>query len=164
VNDTSRNDLRWPADDLPRNADDLSGDADNLSNKSARSMGIISEMQSIVRTACEPATPGESVNSAILRASRRLKIGFRRAREFWYGEKINVRAHEADHMRAAELRLLAERHRRLLGEIALIRARLDAQSETEGGAAPGARAAVAERAGGGGGEAADAPRIGTAAD
>lgn len=134
---------------------------DDMSSNSARAKAIISEMQSIVHRAAEPREPGETVNGAIRRAAWRLSVPFRRARGFWYGERINVRAHEAEHMRAAELRLLAERGRRLTGEIALIRARLDAQAQADGSAAPGARAAVDQREPGGAGSEAVAPRLST---
>ena len=96
---------------------------------------IANEMQAITRHAAEPWLPGESVKAAIGRAARTLGIGYRRARSFWYGEAVAVRAIEADRMRAAELALLAQRHRRLMLELAAIKARLDAADEAEAGAA-----------------------------
>lgn len=115
---------------------------------------ITSEMQAITRHAAEPWQPGDSVKAAIGRAARTLGIGYRRARSFWYGEHVAVRACEADQMRAAELALLAQRERRLEHELAAIKARLDAGDE----ASPGAAAAVARRRGGGGAEAAGVVR------
>jgi len=121
---------------------------------------ITVEMQAITRRAAEPLLPGDSVKAAILRASRTLGIGYRRAWSFWYGESVSVRAIEADRMRAAELLLLAQRSRRLAQELASIRARLDAaknHQENHQGAA--ARAALARREGLGGGKVAGETRV-----
>ncbi len=98
---------------------------------------IVIEMQGITRRAAEPLRPGDNVKATIARAARTLGIGYRRARSFWYGEPVAVRAIEADRMRAADLRLLAARERRLELEIAAIRARLDAADQAEAGAAAG---------------------------
>lgn len=114
----------------------------------ADTLAIATEMQAITRSAAEPWLPGESVKAAILRASRTLGIGYRRARSFWYGEQVSVRAFEADRMRAAELRLLSQRQRRLMQELAAIRARLDAADQAEDSAAAG----VDRRKAGSGGE------------
>lgn len=143
------------------------------SMKTARDAGITSEMQSIVRSASEPVEPRETVGSQILRASRKLGISYRRARTYWYGYAYAVRAHEADAMRRQQLRLLADRERRLSAELALIRATLDAQTSQDGARSVGARdavgdrpaaggethAAVAWRDGGGGSEEAAGPRL-----
>jgi hypothetical protein len=90
---------------------------------------IASEMQSITRRAAEPWLPGDSVKAAIGRAARTLGIGYRRARSFWYGESVAVRAFEADQMRAAETLLLTQRRQRLEQELAALRARLDGADE-----------------------------------
>ncbi len=90
---------------------------------------IASEMQSITRNAAGPWQPGDSVKAAIGRAARTLGIGYRRARSFWYGETVAVRAIEADQMRAAETRLLTQRRQRLEQELATLRARLDATDQ-----------------------------------
>jgi hypothetical protein len=106
---------------------------------------ITAEMRSIVHAAAEPWQPGEHVKAAILRASRKLGIGYRRTRSFWYAQPVRVRADEADRLRAVELRLLAERQRRLARELQVIRARLDGHHETTRGPPAGAAAAVACR-------------------
>lgn len=109
---------------------------------------IASEMQSITRSAAGPWQPGDSVKAAIGRAARTLGIGYRRARSFWYGEAVSVRAFEADRMRAAEQLLLQQRQRRLMQELAAIRARLDASDQAEDSAS----AAVDRRKAGCGGQ------------
>lgn len=114
----------------------------------ADTLAIATEMQAITRGAAGPWLPGDSVKAAIGRAARTLGIGYRRARSFWYGEPVSVRAIEADRMRAAELRLLSHRQRRLMQELAAIRARLDAADQAEDSAA----AAVDRREAGRGGE------------
>ncbi len=101
---------------------------------------IAHEMQAITRRAAEPWLPGDSVKAAIGRASRTLGIGYRRARSFWYGESVAVRAIEADRMRAAETLLLTQRRQRLEQELAALRARLD-------GAHQGGVEAAADRSG-----------------
>jgi hypothetical protein len=108
---------------------------------------IASEMQSITRNAAGPWQPGDSVKAAIGRAARTLGIGYRRARSFWYGESVAIRATEADRMRAAERALLAERERYLTHELTIIKARRDAADEA---AAVGA-AVLARHVGGKGG-------------
>lgn len=95
---------------------------------------LVSEMQAIVRRAAEPWRPGDSVKAGIARASRRLDIGFRRARTFWYGNPCAVLALEADRLREADLRLLADERHRLASKIEMIRARINARAgvdETE---------------------------------
>ena len=98
---------------------------------------IVHEMQSITRRAAEPWQPGDSVKAAIGRAARTLGIGYRRARSFWYGESVAVRAIEADQMRAAEALLLTRRRQRLEHELAAIKARLNGADEKEAGHAAG---------------------------
>ena len=85
----------------------------------------VSEMQRIVRSAAEPAVPGESVKAALGRAARRLGLGYRRARTFWYGDACSVRAWEADRLRTLQLRLIEERLQRLDHERAMLRAQLE---------------------------------------
>ena len=96
---------------------------------------INQEMQAITRAAAEPWVPGDSVKAAIGRAARTLGIGYRRARSFWYGDEVAVRAIEADRMRIAELHLLTQRQQRLRAELALIKARLDGSENDEGNVA-----------------------------
>jgi hypothetical protein len=96
---------------------------------------IASEMQSITRNAAGPWQPGDSVKAAIGRAARALGINYRRARSFWYGESVAVRATEADRMRAAETLMLKQRRQRLEQELATIKAKLDAADQAEAGAA-----------------------------
>jgi hypothetical protein len=115
---------------------------------------ITIEMQSITRRAAEPWMPGDNVKGAIGCAARALGIGYRRARSFWYGESVAVRAAEADQLRAAEKLLLAARRRRLEQELAAIRARLDASDEADAGGV----AAVTRRRGDVRAKAADAVR------
>jgi hypothetical protein len=120
---------------------------DNRDRNAAMSdTAIASEMQAITRNAAGPWQPGDSVKAAIGRAARTLGIGYRRARSFWYGEQVAVRAFEADRMRAAETLLLGERQRRLEHELAAIRARLDAADQEEAAA----HAVVARREAGSG--------------
>lgn len=111
---------------------------------------IASEMQSITRSAAGPWQPGDSVKAAIGRAARTLGIGYRRARSFWYGEQVSVRAFEADRMRAAETLLLTQRRQRLEQELAALRARLDAADQGEAEATAdrdqGETEAIADRA------------------
>jgi hypothetical protein len=91
------------------------------------------EMQAITRHAAEPWLPGDSVKAAIGRAARALGIGYRRARSFWYGESVAVRAIEADRLRAAAALLLTQRRQRLEQELAAIRAMLNASDEKAAG-------------------------------
>lgn len=93
---------------------------------------VTAEMRGIVKLAAEPALPGESVKAAIGRAARQLSLNYRRAYTFWYGEHCAVLAHEADRLRTAELRLLAERRVRLTTELKQITARLNALEERAG--------------------------------
>ena len=86
---------------------------------------VASEMRGIVVEASWPAEPGESVKAAILRASRRLHLGYARARAYWYDQVRMVPAEEADRLRAIRDQLLAERLARLDAEAALIRSRLE---------------------------------------
>lgn len=85
---------------------------------------IATEMQSIVRAAAEPIQPDDSVKARIRRASRKLGLTYRRTRTFWYAHPCAVRASEADQLRQLELRLLAERQRRLAAELETIQVRL----------------------------------------
>jgi hypothetical protein len=101
------------------------------------SASIAHEMQSITRRAAEPWQPGDSVKAAIGRAARTLGIGYRRARSFWYGESVAVRAIEADQMRAADSLALTQRRQRLEHELAAIKARLKGADEKEAGHAAG---------------------------
>lgn len=101
----------------------------------AMSDAIVAEMQTIVRRAAEPWRPGDSVKAAIDRAARRLGIGFRRARTFWYGVPCAVRAAEADLLRAADLQGLRVRREALAAEMAEIEARLVARERAADGLA-----------------------------
>jgi hypothetical protein len=121
----------------------------------ADTFAIANEMQSITRRAAEPWLPGDSVKAAIGRASRALGIGYRRARSFWYGETVAVRAIEADRMRAAELALLTQRQLRLVQELAAIGARLNAADQPMVGEA----ADLVRRKAGQGGAVATGPRV-----
>ena len=85
---------------------------------------VAAEMRSIVVEAAWPAEPGESVKAAILRASRRLKLGYSRARAYWYEQVRLVPAEEADRLRAARAALRAERLARLDAEMVLLRAQI----------------------------------------
>jgi hypothetical protein len=146
------------------------GDVDNRSRDADMADAIAIEMQTITRRAAEPWLPGDSVKAAIGRASRALGIGYRRARSFWYGEAVAVRAIEADRMRAAEQALLAKRRQRLEHELAAIEARLDAANEAAAGGVVGVAretagedaepADVAQREADGGGAAAGSGRVG----
>jgi hypothetical protein len=100
---------------------------------------IIVEMQAITRLASEPWEPGDSVRVAISRAAHALGLSYRRARSFWYGDAVSVRAFEADQIRAAERAFLVKRRRRLQRELTVIEERLgldrrdvDSDGETAG--------------------------------
>lgn len=83
---------------------------------------ILAEMHGIVRRAAEPRLAADTAKAAISRAAERLGIPFRRARSFWYSESTAaVGAAEAEKLRAAELRLLQERRRRLEEELEVLR-------------------------------------------
>lgn len=86
---------------------------------------IAAEIQGIVRAAAEPGCAGETVGAAILRASRRLELGFSRTRAYWYGLVRTVPAEEADRLRAEAAALLDERLARLRLEQIQLQARLD---------------------------------------
>jgi hypothetical protein len=96
---------------------------------------LVAEMRAIVRRAGDPGTMNsESVKAMINRAARRLGLGYRRTRTFWYGSRCTVLAIEADQMRAAELRLLAERQSHLRLELNHVTAQLDALERSRNGA------------------------------
>jgi len=78
---------------------------------------VTCEMQSIVRRAAMPWTPGMSVKEAIGRAARTLGINHRRATSFWYGSKTQVLADEADTLRAWHRNWLATQRERMESEI-----------------------------------------------
>lgn len=77
------------------------------------SASIADEMAAIVRQAAAPVQPGESVGALVNRAARRLGLGPRRARAYWYGEVRNVPAEEADRLRAARRTVLRDQARDL---------------------------------------------------
>ena len=87
-------------------------------------MPIAAEMRSIVLEAAEPADPGERINALILRASRRLQLGYSRTRAYFYQQVRLVPAQEADRLRAVRQAMRRERLARLDAEAALIRAQL----------------------------------------
>ena len=63
----------------------------------------IDEAQTLVRRCAEPNLPGDSVNAAIRRASRRLGLSFTRTRDIWYGDARRIDAAEMDRLgQAAE--------------------------------------------------------------
>lgn len=76
------------------------------------------EMQMICREAAEPWFPGDSVKLGINRAARKLGIGYRRARSFWYGDEVAVRADEADKLRAIRGAMAEAKISRLEAELA----------------------------------------------
>lgn len=113
------------------------------------------DMQRITRFAAEPREPGDSVKAAIGRAAKRLNLSYRRCYDFWYASSgAAVRAAEADHLRAAELRLIAAERARLKTKLDWIEARLNAR---EGGANDQGVGAQ-----GGASRAQDSPTAGTA--
>ena len=84
----------------------------------------LAEARLIVREAAEPASPGDSVKSAIRRAARRLGLTAARAHGHWYGRVRWVPAHEMDALRARRHELALEELRRSDERAALLRARL----------------------------------------
>jgi hypothetical protein len=59
----------------------------------------IAEAQALVRRCAEPRAVGDQVKSAVLRASRRLKLPFNRTRDIWYGDAKRIDAEEMDRLR-----------------------------------------------------------------
>lgn len=102
---------------------------------------IMAEMQSIIRAAAEPWSPGDSAKAAIRRAARNTGLTFRRARTFWYGESAAVRAAEADALRAWHAEWLETQAERLERQAAEYRAR-KAEIASRWGNAGNALAAV----------------------
>lgn len=86
------------------------------------------EMQTIVQLAAEPITPSDNTKGLIGRAAAVLRLPYRRAYQFWYGEeRTRVRDEEAARLRAERERLLALKLARLEQEIADLRRQLDAE-------------------------------------
>lgn len=105
---------------------------------------IAGEMQEIVRMAGEDG--GTVIKAQIALASRRLGLPFVKTRKLWYREQCTIAAHEADMLRSSRSRILAERARRLQGQLDVVHARMRA---LEGGrdeaVARGALATSAKR-------------------
>ena len=107
----------------------------NTNTSALNSNAILIEMQTIVRRAADlGAAPGESVKAAIGRAAHRLGLTYRRTYTFWYGAHCAVLATEADRLRTAELRLLAESQHRLATELNKVTTRLNALERSRNGA------------------------------
>lgn len=89
----------------------------------ANPVAIRSEMQTIVRSAAEPWSPGDSVKAAVQRASRKIGLPYRRIRSFWYAQ-ADAWAHEADRLRAWRVLAEHQQEQRLRDELHALQARL----------------------------------------
>lgn len=67
------------------------------SDKSA--MSSSSEASALVRQIAEPRPVGDSIKSAIGRASRRLGFSFSRTKDIWYAHARRIHADEIDRLR-----------------------------------------------------------------
>jgi hypothetical protein len=75
----------------------------DMRDKSSESvMSALAEAQTLVRRIAEPCTAGDSVKAQMLRASRRVGLGFNRIRSIWYADqRVSVSAVEMDVLRRA---------------------------------------------------------------
>lgn len=100
---------------------------DNPLEFSDRSSEISNAMR-LVRIAAEPRPVGDSIKSAIGRASRLLGWKYNRTREIWYGTARRIDAGEMDDLRTLErerdAKSSATERGRYLEQIAVLRTRL----------------------------------------
>lgn len=98
-----------------------------ISDKSSE----FSDAMRLVKLAAEPRHVGDSVKSAILRASRCLGWTVSRTRDIWYGEAHRLDSREMDTLRAIErrqnLRFLQGDYRKNVEQLAALRARLQSR-------------------------------------
>ncbi|MGY4480085.1 hypothetical protein [Bradyrhizobium sp. USDA 3364] len=59
----------------------------------------VDEARDLVHLCAEPRLVGDSVKTAILRASRRLGMSFNRTKDIWYGDARRIDAREMDRLR-----------------------------------------------------------------
>lgn len=103
-------------------------------------MSPSAEASELLRRLAEPAPAGVHIEALIRRVSRRVGIGFSRAKSIWYGEARRIDSEEMDRLRKAvvdqyegrefELRI---RYETLTRELEFLRERLAAERQERAG-------------------------------
>ena len=89
-------------------------DADRMvrdARKMITAADITMDAKLLVRQASLPLEPDEHIDTRIRRAAQRLKLSFPQAKRLWYGERLNISAHEYLNLKNM-IRGLAERDAR----------------------------------------------------
>lgn len=84
-------------------------------------MSAVTEASVLCRRVAEPRPVGDSVKSAIVRATARLGFAFTRTRDIWYGHARRINAEEIDRLRECAAKVEA---RIAMGNLVALRERL----------------------------------------